>query len=351
MQLRAEIGPYSLDVAGDMAVQEGQDSPSPSQIVADLAHGHIAARCLHVIADFGVADALGDEAASAAVLAERTGLDADALNRMLRLLATYGVFAHEDGGYVHTPASRLLRSDHPESLRSFARMHGLEPMWGGFTGLAHAAQTGKPAGGWPAMLDHLRRHPADGAVFNEAMVGKSRRVLPAIIEAYDFSRSERIVDVGGGQGHLLSAILERIPHVTGVLFDLPQVVAEVTARPARLELAPGDFFTDPLPAADTYVLMDLLHDWPDDDAAKILAAVRRAAPAGARVLIIETLLDDAWDQRFAKMLDVIMLATTGGRERSAAEHGRMLEDAGFRLERVIPTPSRYSIVEATPVTG
>lgn len=90
---------------------------------------------------------------------------------MLRLLATYGVFAHEDGGYVHTPASRLLRSDHPESLRAFARMHGLEPMWGGFTGLAHAARTGKPARGWPAMLEHLRRHPDDGAVFNEAMVG------------------------------------------------------------------------------------------------------------------------------------------------------------------------------------
>src|SRR5690606_3111207 len=217
---------------GDLVVQRGHEPPSPPQIVADLAHGHIAARCLHVIADFGVADALGDEPASAAELAERTGLDADALHRMLRLLATYGVFAHEDGGYVHTPASRLLRSDHPESLRAFARMHGLEPMWGGFTGLAHAARTGAPARGWPAMLEHLRRHPDEGAVFNEAMVGKSRRVLPAIIEAYDFSRSARIVDVGGGHGHLLRAILERAPHVTGILFDLPQVVAEVTHPPA-----------------------------------------------------------------------------------------------------------------------
>lgn len=321
-------------------------SPLP-QILADLAHGHIAARCLHVIADFGVADALGEEPASAAALAERTGLDADALNRMLRLLAAHGVFAHEGGGYVHTPASRLLRGDHPQSLRSFARMHGLEPMWGGFSSLAHAAKTGKPAGGWPAMLDYLRRHPAESAVFNEAMVGKAWRVVPSVIEAYDFRRCERIVDVGGGHGHLLRAILERVPHVTGVLFELPQVVAEVSnPPPPRLELAAGDFFADPLPAADTYVLMDLLHDWPDADAARILAAVRRAAPVGARVLLVETLIVDEPGRQFGKVLDVIMLATTGGRERTAREHGRLLESAGFKLQRVIPTDSQYSIVEA-----
>src|SRR5690606_33271707 len=294
------------------------------QILADLAHGHIAARCLHVIADFGVADALGEERASAAELAERTGLDADALNRMLRLLATYGVFAHEDGGYVHTPASRLLRSDHPESLRAFARMHGLEPMWGGFTGLAHAARTGRPARGWPAMLEHLRRHPDDGAVFNEAMVGKSRRVLPAIIEAYDFSRCARIVDVGGGHGHLLRAILERAPHVTGILLDLPQVVAEVRHPPAGLELVPGHFFTDPLPAADPYVLGDLLHAWPDDDAARLRAAVRSAAPVGGSVVMIETVIADEDGPKLGKVLDVIMLAKTGGRERTVAEHGALL---------------------------
>jgi SAM-dependent methyltransferase len=239
-----------------------------------------------------------------------------------------------------------LRSDSGWSLRAFARMHGLEPMWGGFTGLAHAARTGRPARGWPAMLEHLRRHPDDGAVFNEAMVGKSRRVLPAIIEAYDFSRCARIVDVGGGHGHLLRAILERAPHVTGILFDLPQVVAEVTHPPAGLELVPGDFFTDPLPAADTYVLMDLLHDWPDDDAARILAAVRNAAPVGARVLIIETVIADEDGPKFGKVLDVIMLATTGGRERTVAEHGALLANAGMRLERVLPTRSQYSIIEA-----
>ncbi|MFO7286508.1 MAG: methyltransferase [Gammaproteobacteria bacterium] len=320
---------------------------NPVQSLVDLAHGHIAARCLHVIAEFGVADALDEERTSAAVLAERTGLDADALNRMLRLLSTHGVFAYEDGGYVHTAASRLLRSDHPQSLRSFVRMHGLEPMWGGFTALAHAARTGKPAGGWPAMLDYLREHPKDGAVFNEAMVGKSRRAVPAIIEAYDFSRCERIADIGGGHGHLLRAILEHVPHATGVLFDLPQVVAEIAhLRSARFETIAGDFFTDPLPAADTYLLMDLLHDWPDDRAARILAALRRAAPVGARALIVEALIGEGPGREFGKVLDVIMLATTGGRERTVSEHEELLRSVGFELERVIPTRSNYSIVEA-----
>ncbi len=326
------------------------DSPTPAELIADLTHGHIAARCLHVIAEFGVADALGDEPASAAALAERTGLDADALNRMLRLLAAHGVFAQRAGGYVHTPASRLLRSDDPQSFRSFARMHGLEPMWDGFTRLAHAARTGKPAGGWPAMLEYLRAHPEASAAFNEAMVAKSRRVIPAVLDAYDWRGAKRIVDVGGGHGHLLCAILEHVPHAAGVLFELPQVVAEVAELVSpRLSLAAGDLFADPLPVADTYVLMDLLHDWDDAHAQRILSAVRRAAPPGAHALLVETLITDEPGPQFGKLLDVIMLATTGGRERTAAEHGVLLAAAGFRLERVIPTQSRYWIVEAVAV--
>jgi len=138
----------------------------------------------------------------------------------------------------------------------------------------------------------------------------------------------------------------RVPDVTGVLFELPQVVAEVTHPPSRLEPAAGDFFVDPLPAADIYVLMDLLHDWPDDDAARILAAVRRAASVDARVLLVEALIAEDSGRKFGKVLDVIMLATTGGRERTAMEHDALLAKAGFRLERVISTRSQYAIVEA-----
>lgn len=319
----------------------------PIHYVRDLVNAHAIARCVHVIADYGVADALDDRPATAAELAERTGTNADALNRILRLLAAHGVFASRPEGYVHTAASTLLRSDHPQSLRSFARMMGIPVIWNGFTELGKAAKTGRPALDWADMVAWLAEHPAENSVFNEAMVGKSGTVIPAVVEAYDFSRFEVIADIGGGRGHLLAAILEQAPRASGILFELPHVIADAAAAASeRLRLAAGDFFLDALPAADAYVLMEVLHDWSDDKAAEILAATRRAAPAHARVLIVETLVSDDPGPEFGKTLDVIMLALTGGRERTRAQYGELLEAAGFRLERVIPTRSQHSIVEA-----
>ncbi|MFO7278742.1 MAG: methyltransferase [Pseudomonadota bacterium] len=320
----------------------------PARILQDLVNGHVAPRCLHVIAEFGVADALGERPETASVLAARTGLDAGALDRMLRLLAAYGVFAREGDAYVHTPVSRHLRSDHPQSLRSFARTMGSPIFWKGFTELAHAARTGKPATDWAGILAHFAQHPDEGRMFNEAMAGKSIAAVPAVLEAYDFSAFGTIADIGGGRGHLLRAILERVPGAQGILFELPQVIEDAAREGIpRTQLVAGDFFVDPLPAADAYLLMEIIHDWGDDDAARILAAVRRAAPTHARVLIVETLVPDSPGPGFAKTLDVIMLAITGGRERTPAEFETLLAGAGLRLERVIRTPSHYSIVEAT----
>lgn len=185
-------------------------------------------------------------------------------------------------------------------------------------------------------------------MFNEAMAGKSIAAVPAVLEAYDFSAFGTIADIGGGRGHLLRAILERVPGAQGILFELPQVIEDAAREGIpRTQLVAGDFFVDPLPAADAYLLMEIIHDWGDDDAARILAAVRRAAPTHARVLIVETLVPDSPGPGFAKTLDVIMLAITGGRERTPAEFETLLAGAGLRLERVIRTPSHYSIVEAT----
>jgi hypothetical protein len=179
------------------------------------------------------------------------------------------------------------------------------------------------------------------------MVAKSRAVLPALVDAYDYTRFDVIADVGGGHGHLLAAVLERAPRARGILFDLPHVVAGASSlRSPRLEIAAGDFFVDTPPQADLYLLMDLLHDWRDDDATRILASVRRGAPAHARVLIIETLVPESPGPHFGKTLDIIMLAVTGGRERTRAEFAALLDRSGFRLERVLPTRSEYSVVEA-----
>jgi hypothetical protein len=322
-------------------------SPSPAQVVGDLAKAHIAARCLHVAAAFGVADAIGDGAATPREIAARTGLDADAVGRILRLLAAHGVFAEVPAGYSHNAASRLLRSDHPESLRSYVRMTGMPAFWSRFTELGGAAQSGQPSIDWRGLLAYFEQHDDEARIFNAAMVAKSRAVLPAVLDAYDFARFGVIADVGGGRGHLLAAILERAPRTRGILFELPHVAAEAsTAKSARLEIVAGDFFVDAPPPADLYLLMDLLHDWRDHDAARILASLRRAAPPDARVLIIETLVPETPGPHFGKTLDLIMLAVTGGRERTRTEHAALLEGAGFSLERVLPTRSEYSVVEA-----
>jgi len=322
------------------------DTP-PDEIIKDLANAHTIARCLHVVADAGVADALGEAPLPAAELARRVGLNADALARMLRLLAANGVFAVGHDGYSHTPASRLLRGDDPRSLRPLVRMRSLPVIWRGFTELALAARTGRPANDWPALVSYFATHPDEAAVFNEAMVAKSQTMIPTVLDALDFGAFKVIVDIGGGRGHLLQAILARAPSARGILFELPHVIgdAAATASP-RLRLVAGDFFVDAMPNADLYILMDVLHDWPDADAARILSALRRAAPVHAHVLVIETLVAETPGPHFSKTLDILMLALTGGRERGPAEHARLLEGAGFRVERVLPTASQYSIVEA-----
>lgn len=321
----------------------------PAELIADLAKAHIAARCLHVIADCGAADAIGPAGATPAAIAKHTGLRADALDRMLRLLAAHGVFAHgPTGSYRHTPASELLRGDHPRSLRSYVRMTGMPAFWDRFTELAPTARTGRPRHAWTSLVDYFAAHPDESAIFNAAMVAKSRTVLPAVVAAYDFGAFQTIADVGGGRGHLLKLVLERVPSATGTLFELPHVIADAEPAP-RLALVPGDFFIDALPRGDAYFLMDLLHDWEDGDAARILRAVRAAATPQSRVLIIETLVTEAAGPHFGKTLDIIMLAVTGGRERTRSQFAALLATTGFRLERVLPTASQYSIVEATPV--
>ena len=324
-------------------------APDPATLVADLSRAHIAARCLHVIAECGAADAIGEAGATPAEIAAYTGFDADALDRMLRLLAAHGIFVRtSDGRYAHSAASRLLETDAPGSLRSYVRMGGMPAFWDRFTELGRTAHEGQRQHHMSSLVEHFAAHPEEAAIFNAAMVSKSRAVLPAVAAAYDFAPYSTIVDVGGGRGHLLKLILERAPNAKGVLFERPHVI-EDTQPAQRLELIGGDFFVDALPAGDLYLLMDLLHDWDEADAARILTAVRRAARPRSRLLIIETLVPETAGPHFGKTLDIIMLAVTGGRERTEAQHAALLTAFGFELTRVLPTESQYSLVEAVAV--
>ncbi|WP_250462231.1 methyltransferase [Microbulbifer litoralis] len=317
--------------------------------LSSLISAHTVSRCIYILAEAGVADLLESEPRPVADLAVESGLDSDALERILRLVSGYGLFIAEGAGYMHTSMSKLLCSDHPQSLRPFARMTGMPVIWKSITELPHSARTGTPASNWSDLLAHFSKNPQDACLFNASMASKSRMAIKAVTEAYDFSSFNTIADIGGGRGHLLQAVCSGLS-AKGILFELPHVIADaIGIASPKLQLVEGDFFSDSLPVADVYMLMAVLHDWNDEQAVEILSAIRRSAPACARVLIIESMIINSREPHSGNLFDVMMLALTGGRKRSKAAFERLLDRSGFRMERVIDTGSQYAIVEAFTV--
>jgi C-methyltransferase len=324
----------------------------PHETIWSLATATVASRTLHVIAELGVADHIDGAPVPVKELAVRCGADQGALDRALMLLASQGVFDRVGNAYAHTDASRLLRSDHPMSMRAFPRMMGLESFSASFGHLEHSVRTGEsafdlvePAG----YFAHLQRHEDEARIFDAAMTAKAAGDTAAVLATYDFTRFSTIADIGGGRGHLLRAVLQGAPSTSGILFDLPGVIDTVEAPEERIAMHAGDFFVDALPAADAFILMEVIHDWDDDQAVAILSAVRRAATPGATVLIIEAVADEEVLDPVVRTLDMIMLAITGGRERTSAELDHLLASVGFRTTGTLPTPSPLRIVEAVAV--
>jgi O-methyltransferase domain len=324
---------------------------NPFAILQQMAGGYCLPRCLHVVADLGVADALGESPRTADELAGAVGANPDALHRVLRLLAAHGVFGADGHGFFHTPASRLLRSEHPQSMRALVRMFGLPSNWAIFGELRHTLESGLPAaekalpgGFW----GHLAQDAEAASIFNAAMSAKAQAHVPMIVAAYDFSPFERVGDIGGGRGHLLQAVLESAPHAQGVLFDLPQVVRQSDIPASRrLTLQGGDFFKDKLPSCDLYLLMEVIHDWGDEDSVAILKAIRAAARPGAKLLLIEQIVPEDPGPHWTKMLDIHMMAFFAARQRTKLEYQALLRRAEFQHEREIETPADISILEAT----
>jgi hypothetical protein len=323
---------------------------NPAQTLLQISGGYCLPRCLHVVADIGVADQLDENPRSATDLAAAVGVDADALARVLRLLAAHGVFEAAGDAFRHSAASRLLRTDHPQSMRALVRMFGLQVNWAVFGAMGHSLVTGRPAaeeilpnGFW----GYFAEHPDESAIFNAAMVGKAHGQTGAIVAAYDFSRFSVIGDIGGGRGHLLQAVLAVTPKTRGVLFDLPQVIEEARAAASdRLTLQAGDFFMDALPVCDAYLVMEVIHDWADEQSVAILSAIRRAAAPGAKVLVIEQIVPDDAGPHWSKMLDIHMLALLGGRQRTRQEYETLFANAGLSFVREVETGADISILEA-----
>jgi hypothetical protein len=324
----------------------------PVSTVLQIAGGHCLPRCLHVVADLGVADALDETSRTAEELAASVGAQPDPLGRVLRLLAAHGVFECRGDTFRHSPASRLLRTDHPQSLRALARMFGLRINWASWEALNHTLLTGLPAadkvvpGGFWA---YFAAHSEDNSIFNAAMAAKAHGQVAGVVAAYDFSGFRLVGDIGGGRGHLLHAVLDSAPDARGVLFDLPHVVRDAAGvASARLNLQAGDFFKDALPSCDAYLMMEVIHDWGDEDAVAILKAIRRAAPPHARLLLIEQIIPDDPGPHWTKTLDIHMLALLGGRQRTRPEYEALFAEAGFLFGRQIDTLAGSSILEAAP---
>jgi hypothetical protein len=318
-------------------------------LILQTAGGYCVARALHVAADLGVADCVDDAPARIADVAGRLEVDADALGRILSLLSAYGIFLVSDETVSHSDASRTLRSDHPQSTRDLARMFGLSFFWQTFEALDHSVRTGTPAAAKvhpDSVWAWLAERPDASAVFNGAMIGKSFGQVAGVVQSYDFSRFRKVADIGGGRGHLLQAILQKWPQTSGVLFEQPHVIDEIRHIASnRLELAAGDFFADSLPSADAYILMEVIHDWADDESEKILSAVRKAAPKGSALLLVEQLMPETPGPHWVKMLDVHMMALFAARQRSADQYDRLAERCGFARRGAIDTPAGISILE------
>jgi SAM-dependent methyltransferase len=333
----------------------------PGVVLYQMAVGHYVSRALHLAAKLGLADQLAGGARDAGALAAATGTHAPSLRRVLRLLASVGVFDEQaDGRFALTPLGAALRSDVPFSSRASVMLFagvGIQDSW---KELEYCVRTGQPA---------FRKHSPDGdafsnmdpeqtRVFDEAMATFAPATAAAIAAAYDFSKVGTLVDVGGGNGALLIGILSAHPHLRGVVFDRPGPAerAREKVREAglgsRCEVVAGDFFAAVPGGGDAYILKHVIHDWPDEQATAILRNCRAAMKPGARLLIAEGVypprIDRSLESRGAAANDVNMLVVAGGRQRAEAEFRSLYEGAGFALTRIVDTAARLSLIEGLP---
>jgi hypothetical protein len=326
---------------------------SPHKTMLNLIIGYWVARLVEVAASLSLADRLEKGPRTAAQLAAATGIGATDLYRVMRALASVGVFAEtKDGKFKLTPLAATLRTDAPGSMRTSAMLLNAGWQWDAWQQLLPALKSGEvpfdKAHGMP-VFEYLEKHPADLAVFHKATTGLTN---PAVAEAYNFSKFKTVVDVGGGHGALLATILKAHPKVKGTLFDQPSVIAgaanggHVTAKSVagRCTLEKGNFFTNVPKGADVYTLKYLLHDWNDERSVQILKNCRAAMHGKSRLLVIDSVIPPGNGPDYVKLLDIEML-TIGGRERTKADFAAIFRAAGLKLTRVIPTRSPLSIVE------
>jgi SAM-dependent methyltransferase len=317
--------------------------------------GFLLSQAICVAARLGVADRLRDGPRTAAELAEATGAQAASLHRLLRSLAGFGLFAEDEAGRFRlTELAELLCRDVPGSLRAEAVSIG-ELSYPASVALLDGVRTGRP--GFDAvfgrpLFDYLAADLAAARIFDEGLAGLREQITAAVLGGYDFSNVGKLVDVGGGPGDMMAALLSKYPGMRGVLFDRPEVIERARARfhatGDRCALVGGDFFSSVPAGGDVYLLRHVVHDWDDDRAARVLSNCRRVMKRSGRLLLIESVIRPGNAPSLGKALDLVMLTLTGGRERTEPEYRGLLAEAGFRLTRVVPTSAGIDLIESVP---
>jgi hypothetical protein len=329
-----------------------------AQLLFQIATGHFAASALQVVAKLRIADHLATGPQSTVALAKQLAVDEDALYRVLRALASIGVFDEvAPREFALTEAGQMLRSTVPGSMHHMALWVTSPFHFRVYSDMLHAVRTGQPAAekvaGMP-VFEYLAREPELAEIFNNAMTAFSESVIPAALQTYDFSGIDLLVDVAGGHGAVLTAILRQYPSMRGILFDLEHVVAgakpriEAMGLNDRCQTEHGDFFKAVPAGGDAYIMKHIIHDWADDRALAILRNIRAAmGDKRGRVILLESVLPPGNAPDPGKLIDLEMLMMPGGRERTADEFADLFGRAGFDMTRVVATGAPLSVVEAT----
>lgn len=329
-----------------------------AQHLMQMAGGFVFTAALYPIAKLKIADLLADGPLTVTELAQKTASNADALYRVLRLLASAGIFAEVPGKvFALTPVSDFLRADRPDSLRDMVIWLGNRFHFKVWSEMSYSIETGKPA------VEHVFGRPCFDAMFgdpeiayefNMAMTCFSRQIAPALLEAYDFSGIGTLMDVAGGHGAILCEVLSRYPGMKGILFDMPNVIEEATCHICALKMehrcqtVVGNFFEQIPAGADAYYMQHIIHDWADEPALKILANCRRALQGrkDGRLIIVDSVVPETSEPHFSKILDLEMLLMPGGRERTEREWRDLFDKAGFEITRIVPMQAAESVIEA-----
>lgn len=331
--------------------------PRPGEVIMQLGTGFMASAALYAVTKLGIPDILKSGAKPTSEIARACDAKEDTVYRVMRALASAGIFTESaPRTFALTAEGELLLSDRPDSQRSMVLWLGNKMHFDTYPELPYAMKTGntvveKVYG--ESCFGYFEKNPEVSKIFNEAMTGFSKMFAPAVLDAYDFSwlNGKTLVDVGGGHGFVLTSILKKYPEIRGVIADLEHVVAgapEMIRKAgveSRCTTQNCDFFAS-VPAADAYVMKHIIHDWDDEKARKILRNCARAGIGKTRVILMESVVAPGNEPHFAKWLDVEMLLLAGGKERTEAEFTKLLEGAGFKLTRVVPTKGALFVVEA-----